>query len=97
MAFFEGLRQCRGANRLSDTRPTGGNHDETIVKPDGSGSTIMLLLSAHLAACQEIARKAFARGNSWRSTSLNSSATHGRNGGQAVVAQAVHHEHMRQS
>lgn len=44
--------------------PLGGNQDETIVKPDGSGSTIMLLLSAHLAARQEIARKAFAHGNS---------------------------------
>lgn len=85
MAFLKGCAEHIYASRWSDTRP------------DGSGSTIMLLLSAHLAARQEIAHKAFARGNSWRSTSPNSSATHGHNGGRAVVAQAVHHEHMRQS
>lgn len=103
MAFFEGLRRAPPvADALTDYQirglPLGGMQDETISKPDGSGSTIMLLLSAHLAARPEIAHsKAFAHGNRQRSTSLNIFATHGHNGGQAVVAQAVHHEHMRQS
>jgi hypothetical protein len=93
MAFFEGLRRAPpAADALSDGQirglPLGGNQDEAICKPDGSGSTMMLLLSAHLAARQEIAYEASAHGYSPRSTSLNSSATHGHNnGGQAIVAQ----------
>ena len=58
--------------------PLGGNQDEAIVKPDGNGSAIMLLLNAHLAARQEIARKAFAHGNSdapLRSTALRHTVT----------------------
>lgn len=78
--------------------PLGANQGEAVLllEPDGN-TMMMILLSAHLAARQEIVRSRLHGENSQRSTLLNISATHGHSGGQAVVAQAVHHEHMRQS
>jgi hypothetical protein len=66
MAFFEGLRPvadalARGPLVRYEAHRSGQirTRPSSRLKPDGSGSTTMLLLSAHPVACQEIAHKGF--------------------------------------